>query len=155
MNTTIHCDGLCEPKNPGGYACWAWVITDAPPDTQKVFEWGCVASGKGATNNLAEYTAVGKALRYCYDHRIFNPTIRSDSQLVVYQITGDWTCNAPHLKPLHSRCQELLQAVNGRIVWIPREANQVADDYTREAYRFAQHGILHSSKMYSVSLSTP
>lgn len=24
---TIHFDGLCEPKNPGGYACYGYIIT--------------------------------------------------------------------------------------------------------------------------------
>ena len=29
----IFCDGLCEPVNPGGYACWAWLLSRYPAAT--------------------------------------------------------------------------------------------------------------------------
>jgi ribonuclease HI len=25
---SVFCDGLCEPCNPGGWACWAWLALD-------------------------------------------------------------------------------------------------------------------------------
>lgn len=137
MTITIHCDGLCEPRNPGGYACWAWIVTDPLPDMPPAQDFGCVAKGKQATNNLAEYTAVGKALRYCVDQGIFAPTIRTDSQLVVRQINGDWACNAEHLKPLMKRARALLNEVGGTLEWVPREQNEIADNLSRIAYQQA------------------
>lgn len=151
MSTVIHCDGLCEPKNPGGYACWGWIVTEGPhAQTQ---EWGCVAHGATATNNLAEYTAVGKALRWCVENGIQNPIIRSDSQLVVYQVMGEWRCTADRLIPLCQRAQVLLKQVNGRLEWVPRALNDVADDLTRTAYYAAMRGIRHSSELQK-TLST-
>ena len=62
----VYCDGLCQPYNPGGTACYGWV---AYLGNKKLFEdWGVICSGRKATNNLAEYTAVIKALEWLYSN---------------------------------------------------------------------------------------
>lgn len=49
MLIVVNCDGLCEPVNPGGTACYGWV---AYRGQEKIGEgYGVVCSGPGATNN--------------------------------------------------------------------------------------------------------
>jgi ribonuclease HI len=53
----FYCDGLCEPYNPGGYACYGWLSLDS--DGQQIAQgYGGVARGAGATNNISEYSAL-------------------------------------------------------------------------------------------------
>jgi ribonuclease HI len=59
---SVFCDGLCEPRNPGGWACWAWLALD-DSGSLVARDYGCCARG-GATNNVAEYAAVIAALRH-------------------------------------------------------------------------------------------
>lgn len=144
---TLHFDGSCEPRNPGGHACYGWILhglTDRPGGTPDQVELasdhGVICSGPDATNNIAEWCALGKGLRYLRDHahlaadqelRIFG-----DSQLVIFQLTKKWQCNAEHLIGYRLRCWELLQEI-GRpwhARWIPREQNAQADALTNRAY---------------------
>lgn len=53
-----------------------------------------------ATNNVAEYKAVIKALECAMGHCRWEAVHYSDSQLVVKQINGDFRVTKPHLKPL-------------------------------------------------------
>jgi ribonuclease HI len=100
--------------------------------------------GEGATNNLAEWTALGLALRWLLD----NPEVASgnvlhiqgDSQLVIEQLNGTWNCNKPHLIRLRDRCREIIEqlaVVAWRANWIPRLENQEADALSRRAYEEA------------------
>jgi ribonuclease HI len=84
MSIVVNCDGLCEPRNPGGIATFGWL---ARRDGE-VIGSGCgvVAKGPKATNNLAEYTAVIRALEWLLDEGFAKEVVRlrSDSQLVIY-----------------------------------------------------------------------
>jgi ribonuclease HI len=90
------------------------------------------------TNNVAEWTALGLALKTIVqggtepDVRIH---IMGDSQLVIKQLTGEWACNAELLIKLRDRCKELLRGRTWSAAWIPREQNQVADLLGRELYK--------------------
>lgn len=135
MTTTIFFDGLCEPRNPGGYACYGYVIEAAgKTETGK----GLVTKGPKATNNLAEYTALIEALKAAKEWP--GPyLIKGDSQLVVNQVTGRWQCKASHLQPLVKKARSLLgQLGQAKLQWVPREQNEHADQMSREAYREAR-----------------
>lgn len=139
-------DGACEPRNPGGVATCGWIVEAEG----RALEHGCsvVANGgPNATNNFAEWCALGLALRWLVD----NPPdswgfdeprapitleILGDSQLVVNQLVGSWKCNKPHLLALRDRCREHLQRVGleWSARWIPREENERADALSRQAY---------------------
>jgi ribonuclease HI len=136
-------DGACEPKNPGGIATCGWLIRNS---VEELISSGHreVARGEGATNNVAEWTALGLALRWLLD----NPEvvsgnvlhIQGDSQLVIEQLNGTWNCNKPHLQKLRDRCREILDqlgCVAWRANWIPRLENQEADALSRRAYEEA------------------
>ena len=63
MVIEVYFDGLCEPVNPGGLATYGFVIYI---DGRKVCEGCGVICGfdRNATNNIAEYTALIKALKW-------------------------------------------------------------------------------------------
>jgi ribonuclease HI len=133
---TIHFDGLCEPKNPGGIACYAWIISHNGENL--VHGKGVVADGgEHATNNYAEYCALGFALKYLVNNNwVGRLHIFGDSQLVVNQVAKRWICNSSHLIGLRDKCIEYLEAIspNFEITWIPREENEQADYLSWQAY---------------------
>ena len=65
----VYFDGACEPVNPKGIATYGYVVYR---NGKKIREdCGLVGIGQGATNNIAEYTALIKALEYLiYTNRI-------------------------------------------------------------------------------------
>lgn len=140
----IEFDGACEPRNPGGVATAGYRIL---VDGETLFEAGEVCcEGPGATNNVAEYTALGRALRKFADTVDFAQrlgvvelTITGDSQLVVNQVNDAWKCNKPHLERLRNRCRELIDqivaaGIEVELSWVPREENEAADRLSRQAY---------------------
>lgn len=137
----FYCDGLCEPRNPGGYACWAWLaIYDGRQFRQ---QYGCIGHGAGMTNNEAEYEAVLQAMRYAESikGRIHDAglsvLVRTDSQLVVNQVSGLWQIKIPRRQIIPIRAI-LFNEFQGVIEWVPREQNSDADMLTRLAYAEAR-----------------
>jgi ribonuclease HI len=134
----LYCDGLCEPSNPGGFACWAWV---AYAERRRIaFNYGCLGHGPAMTNNVAEYHAVLQALRWLQSKRVCQAVLYTDSRLVAEQATGRWRVRSAHLLPLATHTQVLLAATQTSLRWVPREANAPADALTRVAYTEAQRG---------------
>lgn len=122
----VYFDGACWP-NPNGVATWSFIIKEENIETM----WQCGQyPGEKTTNNLAEYTGLGKALRWLIDQGKNGAEIRifGDSKLVVEQIKENWRCNVEHLAKLRDRCLELLkQFPNWSMQWIPGEQNRDAD----------------------------
>jgi len=82
-----------------------------------------------ATNNQAEYRAIIAALEEAIRLGAEEVDIRSDSQLVVNQISGRWRVKKLALKPLHQRVKQLVGPLKGfTITHIPREQNTEADN---------------------------
>lgn len=133
---TIYCDGLCEPQNPNGYACWAFVVLR---DGQEIHnDYGCVGHGEGMSNNIAEYNSLLNALYWCHKNKVVGAAIKMDSQLVVNQVNATWKCNKEHLQKLLVRCSKGMQLTESTLAWVPREKNEVADRYSRVAYNQAR-----------------
>lgn len=134
----VNCDGLCEPRNPGGTACFGWVAYE---DGEKIAEdCGVACSGPEATNNVAEYTAVIKALEWLLESGYSKEKIevRSDSQLCIYQITGTYEVRSPRILPLWEKVFRLARKFRDlRFRWVPRERNAEADVLSRKAYKDA------------------
>ena len=107
---TIFFDGLCEPQNPGGVACCGWVIKGAAGVIAEGADFIC--QGPGATNNVAEYSGLGKALAFLVDNGWHGETLAifGDSKLVIEQVSGNWKINKPHLQKLVDRVRQLLEA---------------------------------------------
>lgn len=131
-------DGLCEPKNPGGYGCWGFVLFIG---TKNRFDgYGCLGNPESMTNNFAEYCALGFGLKKILDLNlsdIHSLTILGDSQLVINQMNGDWAMKSDTLRPLKERCIEYLDKMKVQWVarWIPRDLNSIADELSRKGYR--------------------
>ena len=151
MALTLYADGLCEPINPGGTACWGFVAYAADGQEQHA-AYGTLGQGAGMINNLAEYQAVVEALLWAEHagHRGF--ALYTDSQLVVKQSTLEWACNARHLEALRDRVRKGLALCQATIAWVPREKNQRADALTREAYAAATGQPLHTTAVYVTAL---
>jgi len=94
---TLYTDGASR-GNPGD-AAWAYVI---------VREGEIIASSAGyigiATNNVAEYNAVINGLRAARAHTKEGLLVRSDSELVVRQLTGRYRIKKSTWLPLPARC---------------------------------------------------
>ena len=129
---TIVADGLCEP-NPGGYGCWAFV---AIQDGKIVAEqYACLGKSTEMTNNVAEYAAIGYALRWCLDNGHHGPRILTDSQLAVRQISGQYACRAAGLQTLLAKVTPLIAQTGASVSWVSREETLAADFLTRKAYQ--------------------
>ena len=131
----VYIDGLCEPVNPGGVACWGFCIYK---DGEKVFSGkGVIGEGFGMSNNLAEYTALVEALKELINRGWQNKeiTVRSDSRLLVNQMTGWWSVHGGLYYPAYAEAVKLAQKFSKIFfVWVPREKNEEADALSREAY---------------------
>lgn len=81
-----------------------------------------------ATNNQAEYQALIHALTLLVRAKAPAITIRSDSELLVRQIRGEYRVKSPDLKPLFERARDLLEGWSQRSVeHVPRSRNARAD----------------------------
>lgn len=81
-----------------------------------------------ATNNVAEYAALVAALERATPLRPDSVEVRSDSELMVRQLSGAYRVKAPHLRPLWQRARELSGSLPKFVVrHVPREENGEAD----------------------------
>lgn len=131
----VNCDGLCQPRNPGGTATFGWVARRA--DRLLGQDCGVVAKGPRATNNLAEYTAIIEALRWLRANGFGGERVicRSDSQLAIRQLDGTYAVRSQKILPIWSQAaQEAKAFTNLRFEWVPRNRNEEADALTRVAY---------------------
>jgi len=134
MTTTIYVDGCCEPVNPSGYACFGWTALD-DDGSEIMFDYGLLLSGDGATNNLAEYGALVKALRWAKAEGLRGVQIYSDSQLMVNQVNDTWMCNKELLIKARDVARRVMAEVEATLTWVPRQQNERADELSRQAYR--------------------
>ena len=139
----VHFDGLCQPYNPGGIACYAFLILAKKGQEQQQYsEYGLAAEpfSDSATNNVAEYTGIIKALEWLLEKNNYKNNqkiiIRGDSQLVINQINGKYKVRAVKIIPLYQKVKSLLSKFKDiKIEWIPRDKNKEADKLSNKAYQ--------------------
>lgn len=125
----VACDGASR-GNPGPAGAGAQ-ITD--PDGVVLAE---VTEGLGeATNNVAEYTAVIRGLERALELGADSVLLRSDSQLLINQLTGRYRVKSPHLQPLYRRVRELAAGFDSI------EYEHVRRERNTEADRLANQGV--------------
>lgn len=97
-------------------------------DTQKnLLHCEGVYLGK-STNNVAEYSAVVKALMRATQLKAKTIEVFCDSELLVKQIKGSYRVKSPTLKPLHQEVVRLLEAFDAwEFTHVLRGANLEAD----------------------------
>jgi beta-lactamase class A len=87
-----------------------------------------------ATNNVAEYHALLRALDEARARRAAEVEIRADSDLLVRQISGEYKVKSPNLAPLHARALQALSTfAKWKISHVPRDKNAAADALANRA----------------------
>jgi ribonuclease HI len=145
VNTTVvvevYFDGLCLPKNPGGIACYAYLVKEKGGRLLHS-DSGIAAEPMSAqaTNNVAEYTALIRALEWldANGYSFHRVEVRGDSQLVVKQINGEFRVKNKQIIPLFQKAALLRKKFKDiSITWVPREQNSEADKLSERAYNNA------------------
>jgi len=123
----LYCDGASR-GNPGPGA-YGFVLMH---EEDVVFSHG--ARMGVVTNNVAEYEGLLKGLEKSIELGATELTSKSDSQLLVRQLNGQYKVKAPHIIPLVQKAKKLLvQFKKVEITHIPREQNSMADALCNEA----------------------
>ena len=126
----IFSDGACS-GNPGPAGIGVFILSDDGKVVREVSE----AIGQ-ATNNIAEYRAFIRGLQEAKELGAECVRLRTDSELLFYQIKGDYKVKHPNMKPLHQEAVALLKTfkkVECKVV--PREQNKEADRLSTTALR--------------------
>jgi ribonuclease HI len=80
------------------------------------------------TNNRAEYTALIEGMRSALEHGVSELEVRSDSQLLVRQMQGEYKVKNKGLIPLRIEAETLARRFDKvRFEHVPRELNEEAD----------------------------
>jgi len=133
----VYFDGLCQPINPGGIACYAFIVTTKEKIIHSESGLAEDPFSNNSTNNVAEYVALARALEWLVQHNLQSEKIRirSDSQLVVNQLMGSYKVKANRIIPLYNKVIKLKNEFQDiQIQWVPREKNKEADLLTNKAY---------------------
>jgi ribonuclease HI len=86
-------------------------------------------------NNVAEYVALMEALQYAVALNAKALHVYSDSQVVVRQMRGEYTCRSSRLYSLHWTCRKLARALKFSISHVSRENNAEANHLANTAVR--------------------
>ena len=128
MKALLWTDGGAR-GNPGP-AAYAYVLEA---------EDGTVLDARGepigiATNNVAEYSALVAGLRRAHELGVIEVELRSDSELMVKQMRGEYRVKNAGLQPLFERAKDLVRRI-GRVQFehVRREFNKDADRLANEA----------------------
>ena len=106
-----------------------------------MIEVGLCSKGKPllghTTNNEAEYCGVILGIKKMAELGLtgVNAYFRSDSQLAMKQLSGEWRIKEPRMKAYADEVAELLEKHNIRasFTFVPRERNKEADVLTNAA----------------------
>ncbi len=131
-NITIYTDGGSR-GNPGKAAIGIVFCNEMGQVINKFGEY----LGDGLTNNEAEYRAVlvaFKKLRDIVDLAETYVEVRSDSELLVNQLSGRWKIKNENIRAFVVSINRLMEGfANVQYVAIPREQNKEADRLVNEA----------------------
>lgn len=121
MKLVIHTDGASK-GNPGPMH-----IGVAIYEGERLVKTVSESVGTG-TNNNAEYLAVLRALDEAKKLGASEIELRSDSQLLVRQLNGQYKVKSANIRPLFEKVMEKKKAFSKIVfVWTPREENVLAD----------------------------
>jgi ribonuclease HI len=127
---TVYFDGAFECD----HGSWAWVAFNAAHE-QIGYAYGHLSPRVDMTANVCEYHALLQALTYLKEQTIVTRIVmRSDSRLVINQMTGEFACRSPKLVPLNFEARKLCMSLDVKFEWIAKERNAIADAYTIAAF---------------------
>ena len=87
------------------------------------------------TNNVAEYSGLLAALRWAVDRAIGQLRIRSDYELLVKQMRGEYRVKNPGLLPLYDDARGLIRKI-GKVTF-----EHVRREFNQDAYRLANEAM--------------
>ena len=124
----IYTDGASR-GNPGPSSLGVHVIDETGHTYAQLAE-----SLGEQTNNFAEYSAVVRGLQLALDNNVCQVILRSDSQLLIRQLKGQYKVKSKSLLPLFKKCQSLLdQFESFQLEHVRRELNTKADELANKA----------------------
>lgn len=124
----INTDGGAR-GNPGPAGIGVVIRNEAG---EVVFEHGSYIGD--TTNNVAEYTALIKAMETARDLAATDLLVRMDSELIVKQMQGHYKIKEPTLQGLAAQVLKLRNNFSSVIfTHIPREQNKDADKMVNQA----------------------
>jgi ribonuclease HI len=127
QTATVHIDGAAR-GNPGPAAYAVVLARPGEPVLEEAEPLGT------ATNNVAEYTALVRALEIARDLGVRRLTVFSDSELVVKQMNGEYRVKNADLLDLYTTASDLRRAVGAvTLTHVRREQNKRADFLCNEA----------------------
>jgi ribonuclease HI len=109
--------------NPGSAGYGVHVVDDQGHVVAELYQ------GIGtATNNVAEYRGLLAALEWALAHRHTRVHIKSDSELLVRQVNGEYRVKNEGLLPLYRQARHLMARIgNVTLEHVRREQNRDAD----------------------------
>jgi ribonuclease HI len=125
---TAYIDGGSR-GNPGPAGYGVQIVDDQGTIVEELHE-----SVGVATNNVAEYQGLLAALAWAIDRGVRTLHIRSDSELLVKQLRGEYRVKNPNLQPLYRDACALVGRI-GRVTFehVRREFNKEADRLANQA----------------------
>ena len=125
---TAYIDGGSR-GNPGPAAA-AFVLNDA---SGRQLEAKAFFLGR-ATNNVAEYTGLVKALEAAVQAGFEQINVFSDSELLVKQINGQYKVKSEQIRPLYRQAVSLLEKFESwKVEHVTRDKNEKADSLVNQA----------------------
>ncbi|HIE27227.1 TPA: ribonuclease HI family protein [Candidatus Poribacteria bacterium] len=125
MKAILYTDGGASPSE--SYASWILFNEQLEPLTP-IFK---VSLPQDTTSNEAEYHAIIQGIQYVQSKGYELIEIRSDSKLIINQITGAWHVRMPNLLPLYHKARQLVGDV--RLAHVNSKSNQ-ADPKGKSKY---------------------
>lgn len=124
----VYTDGASR-GNPGPASYGVWICKEDKPFQELKGYLGI------QTNNFAEYTAVIQALTWAKEKGIPKVVVRSDSELLVKQLSGIYKVKSDAIKPLYQQIKGLIQGHFEKVDFqhVRREFNKEADRLANEA----------------------
>ncbi|MGD0120959.1 MAG: ribonuclease HI family protein [Candidatus Limnocylindrales bacterium] len=139
----VRTDGAAR-GNPGPASLGAVLIEAAGPASRRpdAPPIATISEYLGVqTNNVAEYTAVLRALTLAHELGAEAVEMLLDSKLIVEQLHGRWRVKDAKLIPLHAEAKALLSRFSRRsATHVPRAQNKQADALCNEAIDRVQAG---------------
>jgi ribonuclease HI len=86
-------------------------------------------------NNVAEYVALLEALQCALSLNAKALHVFSDSEVIVKQMSGEYSCRSPRLYSLNWTCRKLARSLDFSITHVRRENNTEANSLAHSAAR--------------------
>jgi ribonuclease HI len=126
----IYTDG-CSRGNPGPAGIGVLIINNDGREIKRISEY----IGE-ATNNIAEYRAILRAVNECESRKIDEAIFFTDSELILNHLNKSYKVKDEKIKTLYVKLlNKLINFKNWSIKHIPREDNKIADSLANQALK--------------------